>query len=295
MSNHKSEYVLRSLQKIIKKKWEFYIISRIIHKLDDPEIEFITQQLVRLKNGKRALTDLYLPQFNINLEIDEPSLYHESDIDNKREQDIIFRTDHDIFRIKISEGDGDISIINSKTDEFINKLEGQKKKLVKSGEFYPWDFENQYNPERFIEKGCFEISDNVLFRKQIDAMRCFGFTGLGWQRGTWSVPDGSGDWLWFPRLFEHGMWHNELCEEGKVIREGAINENGMTSIQKQISDHRKHPDRHLITFAKAKDALGQNLLRYVGTFKANLPESSDTCIKFDRVRTSENLRRNKIP
>jgi len=47
MSITKTEYILRSLKKITHKKWEFFVISRILHGLSDDEIEFITQQLMK--------------------------------------------------------------------------------------------------------------------------------------------------------------------------------------------------------------------------------------------------------
>ncbi len=94
------------------------------------------------------------------------------------------------------------------------------------GLFEPWDFEARFDPKRILDKGKFCVADNVLFRTQIDAMRCFGFTGKGWQRGVWNIPDGSGDTLWFPRLYPHGSWHNELIEGGSVISARAIDEEG---------------------------------------------------------------------
>ena len=48
----KDDYILRSLSKISHKKWELFIVSRIIHNVDDPEIEFSCQQAIRTKNQK---------------------------------------------------------------------------------------------------------------------------------------------------------------------------------------------------------------------------------------------------
>jgi len=43
----KDEYILRNFSKIQHKKWELYVITRIIHLLNDPELEFVCQQLVK--------------------------------------------------------------------------------------------------------------------------------------------------------------------------------------------------------------------------------------------------------
>ena len=46
----RTEYILRNLSKISHKQYELYVISRIVHLLDDPEIEFVCQQLIRVNS-----------------------------------------------------------------------------------------------------------------------------------------------------------------------------------------------------------------------------------------------------
>lgn len=309
----KDSYILQSLRKIRHKAWELFVISRIIHSSDDPDIEFVTQQLVRRPDGSRALTDIYFPQFNLHLEIDESHhfkletdnqslLLKQVSADHIREQDIVDQTGHEIVRIAvfdtIDRSERSLSAISSETDRFVQRLRAERQRQEASGTFVPWDFEQRFDPARIIAKGEISIADNVLFRLQIDAMKCFGFTGSGWMRGAWRIPDGSGDWLWFPRLFEHGIWQNELCDGGLVINERAVNEpklkneRARASLRNQRLDLAKDPDRNIIVFSKAKDALGNRLLRYVGTFKVNLAqehESPDN-LRFDRVRETEKVR-----
>ena len=43
----KDDYILRSFSKIKHKSWELYVITRIVHLLDDPDLEFICQQLIK--------------------------------------------------------------------------------------------------------------------------------------------------------------------------------------------------------------------------------------------------------
>lgn len=288
----KTDYILRSLQKIRNKKWEFFIISRIIHALDDDEIEFVTQQYVRKEDGAYALTDLYFPQFDLHLEIDEP--HHETEIekqkDTLRTRDLVLMTGHTLKRLKVQKEDGTLKSlpeIRSEVVELVQIIRVQKK--TKS-DFVPWNFEKRYSPEPVIERGVIKIADNVVFKRQIDAMRCFGFKGNGWQKGAWTIPDGSNDLLWFPRLFEHGMWRNELSEDGKEIHERAINSDGRASIEKQRRDISEQPNRRIIVFAKAKDPLGYNLLRYVGTFQPRHSETDPEVITFDRIATHEKVR-----
>jgi len=288
----KTDYILRSLQKIRNKKWEFFIISRIIHALDDDEIEFVTQQYVRREDATYALTDLYLPQFNLHLEIDEP--HHEEEIekqkDTLRTRDLVLVTGHRIERLKVQKNDKtlkSLSEIRSEVDDLVKKIRLQK---TLASDFVPWDFETRYSPKPVIERGVVRIADNVVFRTQTDAMRCFGFKGKGWQKGAWKIPDGSNDYLWFPRLFEHGMWRNELSEDGTAIHERAINSEGRASIKKQRQDISEQPNRRAIVFAKAKDALGYSLLRYVGTFQPRITETDPDVISFYRLATTEKVR-----
>ncbi|MGB0960310.1 MAG: AbaSI family restriction endonuclease [Halocynthiibacter sp.] len=63
----KDEFILRSLSKIQHKQWELFVVSRIINGLvmDDGDVEFVCQQLIRRSKERYALTDLYFPQFGI--------------------------------------------------------------------------------------------------------------------------------------------------------------------------------------------------------------------------------------
>ena len=47
----KDEYLLRNFSKIKHKKWELFVITRILHLLDDPDLEYVCQQFIRVKNN----------------------------------------------------------------------------------------------------------------------------------------------------------------------------------------------------------------------------------------------------
>lgn len=120
-----SDYIRRSLTKVSHKAWEYFIVSRIIHRLDDLEIEFITQQLVRRRNGTRALTDMFFPQFSLHLEIDEPHHKETIESDALRARDIIADTGHEITRIAIK-NESDIEGICNDVEKFIETLRQKK-------------------------------------------------------------------------------------------------------------------------------------------------------------------------
>ena len=67
---NRDEYIVNGLSKIKHKKWELYVISRIIHQLDS-DIGFSFQQLVKTKQGEYFYADLWFSNLNRYLEVDE--------------------------------------------------------------------------------------------------------------------------------------------------------------------------------------------------------------------------------
>lgn len=294
MTKTKTDYILESLRKIAHKKWELFIISRIIHKLDDGELEFITQQLVRMPNhGRRFLTDLYFPQLDRHLEVDERFHLENLEKDRRREQDIVQTTQHNVSHISTANRDKTekpLELICEEVDQFVDLIQELKALKQRDGKFIPWDWEFRYSSAPIIERGYLDCEDNVTFRLQVEALRCFGFSGKGYQRGAWKIPDETGDWVWFPRLYEHYIWHNEMSDDGKIIFQRALNKDGQAHNAMTLEKSRGEPDGNVIVFAKAKDSLGANLLRYVGTFRRNFAVSNADAIQFDLVKTREKVR-----
>ena len=85
----KKEYIVNQLKRTFHKKYENYCITRIIHKLDNEYIQFITQQLFKRKGKKIALADLYLPQVNVQIEIDEGHHLEQASDDFERTNEVI--------------------------------------------------------------------------------------------------------------------------------------------------------------------------------------------------------------
>lgn len=265
----KAEYITNSLSKINHKKWELYVISRIIHKLDDLDIEFICQQHILLENSS-AFADMFFPQFNIYLEINES---HHSKNKNKILDEIrrleilraIGAKQYQILTyIEVNEEVSDIklSALNTKIDEFVSYLRDEKVKLLKKSLFKSWDFTNKYNPQKFIDLGYLDIEDNPSFKTHRDVLRCFGYSKGHYQRGTWCHPSWIDKEVWFPRFVEHGIWRNVLSEDERMISETLLKK---SIIDKHInSPKRKHTK---YTFAKTRDRLGTKLYRFVGEFK----------------------------
>lgn len=299
MAMTKDEYILRMITKISKKRWEFFVVSRIIHGLNDPEIEFVTQQMVRFPQGNerdRALTDLYFPQFDIHIEIDEGQHFKKehANADTKREQDIVSVTEHDIWHIPAARKHSDgkieplpLSVISDSTDKVIEKLKSLKKSHKQTQAFVPWDFEGRYDPYSYQGFEKITVAQNVLFRKQAEALRLFGYTLGNYQRGVWYLKNDSGDFVWFPRLYKQDNWDNELSADGLTIFERPVSEKSREYYE--TPSNRRLEACNRIVFARAKDVLGNVLYRYVGTFKFNNEKSSNYESVFDRTSDKQKI------
>ena len=128
----KDEYILKSFSKLRNKKWELYVITRIIHLLNDPEIEFICQQPIISQNDNRYLTDLCFPELKLYYEIDEGHHANDKNITNDRlrEREIINATGFEEKRIRVFDKNGNdrqLKDINDEIDQFIEFIRQTKK------------------------------------------------------------------------------------------------------------------------------------------------------------------------
>ena len=85
----KKEYIANQLKKTFGKKYENYCVTRIINKLDNLNIRFITQQMFKREGEEIALADLYFPQVNVWVEVDESQHLNQTEEDKIRTQEVI--------------------------------------------------------------------------------------------------------------------------------------------------------------------------------------------------------------
>lgn len=273
----KKEYIIRQLGRTKNKKYEAYVVTRIIHLINDFSIKFITQQYVTRPSG-RALTDLFFPQFGLHIEVDEGQHLINNNIkeDKVREADIINATGHEILRVDVTKS---FESINTEIDGVVKKI----KKLRNDNNFIPWDIDAEYNPKTYISKGYIAVSDNVAFKTIKDACNCFGHNYSGYQMAGASHPNPDVT-LWFPKLFPNGEWDNKISNDEKTITER--NENNLKDkehIASHINDRKKH---QRIVFAKVKGNLGDVLYRFRGLYKLDIQKSNEeTGLVWMRIKT----------
>ena len=135
----KETYVTRNFQKISGKRWELYVITRVIHLLNDPDIEYVCQQYINPpKNKKYYLADLAFPSLKLYLEIDEGQHGGESHqaADIKRDAEILEATDWECKRIAVYVNQGNtkvdkkLELLNQEIDKFVEHIRIKKQKLI---------------------------------------------------------------------------------------------------------------------------------------------------------------------
>ena len=283
--DYKLEYMERLFAKISKKKTESYVISRIWHQLNDDRVKFVVQQYIRRTQDKYALADLYLPQLNIFIEINEP--YHKDENGVLREIDRI--RNEEIRNVTHSEPividcDCDIREIHRQVTDVVKLI---KQRISELGEnFKPWDDANTLSVEYHRSKGYLKVEDNECLRTTEDVAAVFGAKAKhrGFLRAS-GAGIGENIIVWWPNT-EHRLWHNELSEDGMFIYEYPKAEDKRAA----HLDQWKESTQTRVTFLRYKDDLGFCFYRFVGVFRLNRDKSmrENKCV-WERVSDTYQL------
>ena len=278
------EYMERLFAKISKKKTESYAISRIWHQLDDDRVKFVVQQYVRIDKDKYALADLYLPQLNIFIEINEP--FHENNIerDKLRNEKIMDITHSELCTIvcgtKTKDQDGKEVIHWKPLDEIHRQITEVvsliKQRISELGEnFKPWDDVSTLSVEYHRNKGYLRVEDNECLRTVDDVAAVFGtkpkHRGFLRTSGV-GVPNKKGWIIWWPNT-NHTRWCNELSPDGMYIYEYPTKENKSVTQVDHLKQWLAAPEETRVTFLRSEDDLGFCFYRFVGVFRLNRDKS----------------------
>ena len=265
--DYKLEYMERLFAKISKKKTESYVISRIWHQLDDDRVKFVVQQYVRRTQGRYALADLYLPQLNIFIEINEPFHKNNVDVDKIRNDEILKVTSSKPIVIDC---DCDIQEIHRQVTGVVRLIRQRVSELGDS--FIPWDDASTLSVEHHRSKGYLKVDDNECLRTTEEVAEVFGAKAKhrGFLRASGAaVPGKKNEIVWWPNT-EHRLWCNRLSEDGMHIYE-------YPKAEDKRAGHLKHwlsaTEETRITFLRYKDDLGFCFYRFVGVFRLDKDKS----------------------
>ena len=283
MSSTKLNFILKQISKTNKKNCENYVVTRIYNLLNDLDIKFITQQYVSRGNNKYALTDMYFPQFNLHVEIDEPHHKKFIEVDKIREEDIVNMTNSKVMRVDFTKS---LDEIHNQIYEIVHYI-NVTKRLLKD-KFIPWDADNESNPERFINLGYIKEDDKVAFRTIYEACNCFGLNYKGFQRGGTKHPREDSTLIWFPKLYVNDLYSNKISEDGKTIFESnkkkVFNEE---DILKEVESDKFLSRR--IVFGKVIGPLGEVEYKFKGEFEIDKNQSAK-CKCFVWRKKSDNVK-----
>lgn len=269
--DYQLDYMEHLFFSIKHKKTESYVIHRIWDKLDDTRILFKGQQEVLLPNGKHALADLYLPQLNIFVEVNEP--YHENQVeeDEYRNTNIVNLTHGALYIIRCGkpEKKGEwrtLEEIHQQIDECVACI---KEKIAQSIDcIKPWNMSKWLTVEYHKEKGILNVEDQDCLRTIDDICAIFDTTPKhrGFLRmGTTPVPGKENFEIWYPNINNRSGWSNELSPDGETFTEYYKDEKKREEhVADCINDNKKR-----IAFFRTKDALGIELYRFAGVFHLN--------------------------
>lgn len=275
----KREYITNQFKRTFNKKYENYCITRIYHLLNRDDIQIITQQLFRKKeNGEIALADLYFPQINLYVEINEPYHRNQTEADKKRSLEmkeykalkdeklkalgeVIF---YPLERIDIDiNADTSLDEINLQIDNAVRKI---KTKIDDLGdEFIPWTGEYK-KPEDYVKSGVINCKNNVRLSTIQEVSELFNKNYKGMQR-CWFKTSSNSVYVWCPKLNIEGLdiknerYQNEISVDGRFIYEEKL-ENPEFYLQERKEKHR-------ITFPYYTDESGYRMYKFKGVFEFN--------------------------
>lgn len=264
------------------KKYENFIVNAIYAKVDNPDLMPVTQQYVRNPKDSRKyyLLDLYFPQINFGVEIDEGQ--HMSDecqvLDKARTEAIKSAIGYEEARISIvdkktgqkrsyPEISKDIDLIVLRIKQKIDDLGGVK-----------WVTNEEKKRSLGIIKngpGIFDIKQDVTYRSITEIYNiCGGCRGTGkdaksLQKGFYKLNNQY--YLWVPTLTiednaSDAKYNNYLSEDGTVITEINYNPKGWDN----------YPgDRNRVVFMRMKDMYGRSCIRFIGVFQYKKGDSKE--------------------
>lgn len=281
-------YIALHLSKIQFKPSELYALSRLIHKLDDPEIHLAFQQCIYItpdKTGK-ALADLYLPQFSIIVEVDEPHHLNQKEADEKREQGIreVFNPNIKIERIPFAIKNGktridlDDEAINNRIDKIVMRIKHMKEQQLNSSTFIPWSCGEDKMADYYIKKGFMSVDDGDAVKNVNEVLHLDkNYEGhMEHWSGFKPVTSAEDSYFWCPGL-SNNDWKNILTPDGEYLSEERLtdlfdkekNEVKMTAAERNAFEVQKDlstPLRKRVTFVRERTPLGEIQLRFAGIF-----------------------------
>ena len=177
--------------------------------------------------------------------------------------------------------------VTQEVDKFIKYVKDRKNKFEKNlGKKIIWDYENKFNPSKYLDSGLIDVKENIVFLNHRDCLKLFRYESDNhFQQGWWEVGTRHlNQAVWFPKLYPNKQWINTLSDDGKTITAQKI-VNGKIVKKGPL----KTPIRDRIVFAHYKNVFGQTVYKFYGIYRTDLGASSETKHVHKRIKTKINL------
>lgn len=275
--NPKVEYISRLFQKTSYKALENYCLTRLWHKLDNDDIKLVPQQYVNRHVDKYALTDVYLPQFKIHIEVNEPAHYSFPErikADEDRKLEIENKTGHKLFVIDCRKS---LAEIHQEIDKIVDVVNGAFLDQKQKGTFKPWQPEKENTAEYWKTKSFITTTDDISLRSIEDICALFDAdfakTKRGFLRqGAIKHPRKNNYIIWWPAGNNRSGWSNLFGEDENTIIESHISPE---KIRTHYNNLINTPELRIVFFYDKDEILGIVGYKYKGIYQIDKTNSSD--------------------
>ena len=276
---NKLQYLRQTFARTSGKTFENYVITQVWAGVKKLGLYPVTQQYVKRPDGY-ALIDLYFPQINFGVEVNENFHRKQFQADELRMEEIFSAIKN--IDVKCIE-EADFDQVEGQVSQAIKAIEIKVKQQGGLSWSEDWqEQEYQAKLQKARERGVLSTSDLINFTRIQVANDIYqlklseGYLKFG--RSFFMLKDNNA--LWFPHLTKNKQWENSINQDWTLITEKPLGDN---------TKPQKHTHRDILrhTFARSQNSLGQIAYRFIGIFQ--LRETSNQAFVYHRVSDRLNL------
>lgn len=275
----KVDYLRKAFARMNNKEFENYVITQVWAGVKDLGLFPVTQQYVQLPKNKYALIDLYFPQINVAVEVDEMAHEQKTKQDEMRMENILSSIKKEenktvtTFRVKEAHEEANGEIKKCSYEEIEKQIQEVITDIRKiASEHQPLHWEDDWEEKEYhkkiqeiAKKGHLDDTDFIGFKRIHVTNDIFGFNYsegyLQFGRSMFELPEYPHCFLWFPHLVKNKTWENTLNEDWTEIQEKRIDGEKVNEKQEYYEK-----DNVRYTFARYRDVYGEISYRYIGNF-----------------------------
>ena len=268
MIENKTEYLIKTFARMQNKGFENFVINTIWNNIDNLNLRPITQQCVKKSENHYYLIDLYFPQINVAIEVDEK--YH---TDSKQKNLDKIRSDEIYTAVK----EKDLQILRVKYSDKITEVYKQIKSHTETikerikNKIFCWDLKDEFDEEikKIQETGHIKISDAIKFPYKCDILNnLFNFDikyTKNFVQGWKTHVDNKDRIVWFPQpeitgyYNKNNKWDNLLSNDFERIVDKP------KDVKVKNNDYANNAER--IIFVKVKNKIGEIFYKFIGIYK----------------------------